>query len=104
MSTVKRSRAERKMYEDYIKFSPIWRDKAARIRERDKVCIRCESTSSLNVHHKHYRSLQFESDADLVLLCEKCHSKLHKLHSKLKRKWGLEYVTDMFLKKKEQFL
>lgn len=104
MAGKKYSKAERKVYEDYIKHSPIWKEKARKIRERDGVCRRCESGKQLHVHHKHYRSLGCELDSDLVLLCKSCHDKLHKLHSKLKRKWGLEYLTDMFVKKKERYL
>lgn len=98
------TKAERKRYLDYIKFSPIWREKCKRIRERDVVCKRCSSDERLHVHHKHYRSFECELDNDLVLLCKVCHDKLHKLHNKLRKKWGLEYVTDMFVKKKERYL
>src|SRR4051812_24840716 len=50
------------------------------------VCARCPQTNSLQLHHKTYERLGRELDADLELLCKRCHHKLHRLWTrKVKR-------------------
>jgi len=64
-------------YREYIK-SDAW--KARRKQWFDKFgwhCHRCGSTRSLQLHHKHYRTLGRERDGDLEGLCGVCHEMEH---------------------------
>lgn len=58
--------------------SPKWKHLRQIVIQRDKMCFTCKSQSGLNVHHIHYLRLGRENLCDLVALCEKCHSSLHK--------------------------
>lgn len=87
-------------YEWYIKLSPIWKAKRQERLELDGyACKKCKSAGDgkpLHVHHRTYdRFGGRELITDLVTLCEKCHAKVHKLHSK--SHLSLEKVTGKFL-------
>jgi 5-methylcytosine-specific restriction endonuclease McrA len=59
--------------------SKKWKELRARIRERDcNMCVICGSEDRLQVHHKTYVRFENEDEDDLVTLCNKCHSDLHK--------------------------
>jgi hypothetical protein len=59
-------------------YSQKWASIKEKIHARDKACVTCQSSLNLNVHHIHYLRLARENLYDLVLLCGKCHSELHK--------------------------
>lgn len=40
-------------------------------------CCGVKKKSNLHLHHKHYKTLGFESAEDVELLCMKCHNTLH---------------------------
>lgn len=40
-------------------------------------CQHCRSKNSLHVHHKHYWTFEDEMPWDLIVVCKKCHEKLH---------------------------
>jgi hypothetical protein len=64
---------------DYYEYmnSEQWRQKSAKIRERDKYkCRLCYSPNDLVVHHATYERLGHEDDMDLITLCDPCH-KIH---------------------------
>lgn len=66
-------------YPAYLQ-TPEW--KARRARAIERAGGRCEtrlcgSPEHLEVHHKTYERLGCEADADLVVLCISCHSRLH---------------------------
>lgn len=64
-------------YNEYL-LSEEWQEKKQAVIEKYVSCVLCDSTKSLNVHHRHYRTLGHEDiDKDLTLLCEKCHRKFH---------------------------
>lgn len=72
----------RKMkYEDFLK-TRYWRTVRAYVIEQSgRKCSVCGEIKYLNVHHKsyeHHGSEIFHLE-DLVVLCEKCHSKAHNL-------------------------
>ncbi len=67
-------------------FRPEWKIKRQQIINRDKYCILCRETKSLQVHHRQYhfvvRENKFKlpweySDHLLITLCENCHRKGH---------------------------
>jgi len=45
---------------------------------KDSVCANCSSKSNLQIHHKKYT----KNPKDWEVLCEKCHSKLHRKYKK----------------------
>lgn len=57
-------------------------------------CKKCHKTfdsQHMNVHHLTYKRIGKEKESDLVLLCEKCHSKIH--DEKNKKKIVSEYTV-----------
>ena len=58
--------------------SPDWIVRKQLVIRRDHCCQLCQSTTDLNVHHISYKNLGNEPLSDLVLLCQLCHTKLHK--------------------------
>lgn len=56
-------------------------------------CKICKSEENLNVHHLTYERLGEEKDEDLIVLCERCHSKWHKIekHTSLE---NVDFSTD----------
>jgi hypothetical protein len=65
------------VYQWYMQ-SPQW---AAR-RERTLMlaggtCQKCGRERATDAHHKHYRTLGFERDGDLLAVCGACHRRLH---------------------------
>lgn len=69
----------KKEYKKYLK-SNEWKAIKKKVRRRDKnQCQICFYNKKLNVHHMTYRSIFNENFNDLVLLCKRCHGKLHKI-------------------------
>ena len=66
-------------YNAYIN-SPEWtRKRAATLNRQGRFCRSCGATTGLQVHHKTYDNLGRETNADLVILCETCHTGVHQL-------------------------
>ena len=64
-------------YRDYIT-SDLWRIRKRRYFEtHERKCRACGSRKRIHLHHKTYRRLGEERDADLVPLCHSCHTTLH---------------------------
>src|SRR5262249_55117783 len=61
-------------YQQYIS-SVQWKNlKRKTIEQRGNRCERCrQESASLELHHKHYRSLGSEQPEDVELLCPRCH-------------------------------
>ena len=58
--------------------SDNWRQKREAVLRRDRYCcMKCFTSTSLNVHHIRYSALPNEPIEDLVTLCESCHTALH---------------------------
>lgn len=69
----------KKEYRKYLK-SKEWKSIKKKIRRRDKnQCRICFYSKNLNVHHMTYRRIFKENCNDLILLCKRCHDKLHKI-------------------------
>lgn len=69
-------------YADYLA-SDHWRAFKAswvprRTRNKRAVCEFCLSADRLDLHHRTYKRLGAERPADLVLICERCHSRVHR--------------------------
>lgn len=90
--------SRREMYVKYIQ-SPEW---AARrdvvLKARGDRCQSCRSSFHLHVHHQTYVRLGHEADGDLVVLCEKCHDLVHRLH-KTHKNVSLLQATNVVLGK-----
>lgn len=60
--------------------SPQWQTlKRQRLALANHKCENCRSTSKLELHHVTYVRLMNEHINDVAILCNSCHSKLHKL-------------------------
>lgn len=79
-SPAKNTSAWRERYDTYIATSAGWKAKRQqRLALDGNTCRGCGASSQLNVHHLHYRNLGNEPMADLITVCEKCHSGIHGL-------------------------
>jgi len=65
-------------YTAYLR-SPHWQRRRASFRVLHRSCRRCRSKRRLAVHHRTYRNLGHEPARDLVLLCKRCHSLVHRV-------------------------
>lgn len=66
-------------YNDYLK-SDKWRELRLSVLERDKyTCRECGAKNKLHIHHLKYDNVFNEPLEDLIVLCEKCHSLIHKI-------------------------
>jgi len=64
-------------YKLYID-SKEWKKRSKAIKnERGNKCQLCSSFESLQVHHNTHERIGHEDDADLIVLCRRCHSKFH---------------------------
>ena len=61
-----------------------------------RACQRCNSITTLHVHHKTYDRIFNERIDDLSVLCDSCHSSYHKIYSRATSK-----STDFFIANKE---
>ncbi len=71
-------------YRDYLKSREWSAIRADMITVRGEACEVCGSSHHLQVHHLTYDNLFFEEPEDLVLLCAKCHTKVHGIVNKKK--------------------
>lgn len=69
---------DKKEYTKYLQ-SDHWKEIAARAKEKaNHVCQYCRATDvTLYTHHLRYDNIGDESPADLLVVCKKCHIKLH---------------------------
>lgn len=78
--------------------SPAWEARKRRyFRRHPKRCRRCGTEGRIALHHRTYVRLTVELDADLVPLCEPCHSDLHHAHRTGLKHLSLGEATDLFL-------
>jgi 5-methylcytosine-specific restriction endonuclease McrA len=78
----KRTKQVSKHKKRYLKYldSKEWSDIKIDIRIiKDNKCEICNSTKNLQVHHKTYKNLFKEEPIDLMLVCDVCHKKIHKI-------------------------
>ena len=70
---------DQRHYSAYMR-SPEWaRKRTATLNRQGRFCRSCGSTQALNVHHRSYANLGRETNSDLVILCETCHTGVHQL-------------------------
>lgn len=75
-----RMNALKKMpYKEYLR-TPEWLSfRATILKERGSKCELCGDTgTTINVHHRTYRSRGHESAEDVIVLCQPCHELFHK--------------------------
>lgn len=65
-------------YKVYLKTEHWKQTREAAIERAGGRCAVCGNKTMLNVHHRNYYSLGEEENDDLVVLCKKCHEKIHK--------------------------
>lgn len=72
-------------YQQYMN-SPEWFERRQLRLERDgHRCKRCGHDDALQVHHVRYDNLGKEPMADLITLCDRCHSDEHEKQHIMKR-------------------
>jgi len=79
-------------YQDYMR-SEDWKERAEEFKDKaGNKCSLCGSIEKIQVHHKHYRSLGFEKEEDIIVVCDTCHKKFHNIMAKEKKGklWGLK--------------
>lgn len=65
-------------YAEYLRSDHWSVVRGHKIREADGKCAFCGSTLQLHVHHREYPSKRLEiRPSMLVVLCKRCHSRLH---------------------------
>ena len=88
------------VYRDYIT-SDLWRIRKRRYFEtHERKCRACNSKKRIHLHHKTYRRLGEERDADLVPLCHSCHTALHIRQKNTGQ--NLWRLTEEFIKNKKR--
>lgn len=71
-------------YRAYL-HSKEWKAKRQQLfKERGKKCEICGDTNQLEIHHITYDRLYNELSEDLLIVCNPCHSNLHKKKPKQK--------------------
>lgn len=66
------------------------------IAKNNNYCQNCKTffpSYQLNLHHKHYRTVGQETEADLQVICQSCHKKYHKDQDYRKLFFTLNYET-----------
>lgn len=89
------SKSRKQNYDDYIA-SATWA--VRRVKALDRAGHRCQLCSwpgSLNVHHNTYERLFNEADADLCVLCRRCHKKFHGIaDAEIKKEWKKKPIKE----------
>lgn len=83
---IKRKQAWRDYYNAYLK-SIRWA--LLRVKVLTMVgykCEACQSTDTLQLHHRHYQTLGQEGLDDVVILCKTCHDLVHRIQNGLRGK------------------
>lgn len=75
-------------YQEFLK-TDFWKELSSTKKEMvGHKCEGCETTENLQCHHKFYRKSWFATRlSDLVVLCDGCHSKVHKALDKPKKRF-----------------
>ena len=66
-----------KEYRKYLK-TEHWIELSIKMKEEYKTCPFCGTSENLRVHHLNYDNLGNEKDADLMVLCNYCHTQVHR--------------------------
>ena len=88
------------IYREYIT-SDLWKKRKQNyFKTHDRKCKACGSLKRIHLHHKTYRRLGEERDADLVPLCHVCHTSLHRQQKKSGE--NLWIATENFIRNKRK--
>lgn len=64
-------------YQEYLD-SSIWQIKRKIfLKELGNRCFYCGKSDNLNVHHKDYNNIGFETKNNVRIVCNKCHREIH---------------------------
>lgn len=64
-------------YEEYLQ-SEAWKVKRKNlIKTLGDKCFYCGSKKNINVHHKNYNNVGFETTNNVIIVCSKCHKEIH---------------------------
>jgi hypothetical protein len=75
------SRNYKRVYHSYLN-SEEWHDKRNKMLEySDYKCSMCSASENLQVHHLNYNTVGNESLGDLLVVCNSCHKKIHKIYN-----------------------
>lgn len=88
------------IYRDYITSDKWKKRKQDYFETHIRKCRACNSSKRIHLHHKTYRRLGDERDADLIPLCHICHSSLHR--SQKKSGQNLWIATEEFIRRKKK--
>lgn len=66
-------------YSDYLASEHWQKFRAKIINKRGTKCEFCESGGTLHLHHIMYKRLGYEAPFDVVLICNECHFRVHRL-------------------------
>lgn len=67
----------KEMYGRYLRSSRWQATRKAALDRAENACQTCNATASLQVHHRTYERVGEERAADLIVLCDGCHSLFH---------------------------
>ncbi|WP_348714237.1 hypothetical protein [Tenacibaculum sp. 190130A14a] len=79
--SIERNNYETSKYAEYVRYlkSTKWRRIRKDVLERDEnMCQECKVSKAEHVHHLTYDNLFNETLEDLLSVCSKCHTKIHK--------------------------
>ena len=87
---------DKEKYQEYLK-SAHWQSvKAIKLFEAGYKCESCKSERRLEVHHKNYDCIGKETNEDLQVLCNFCHSEIaHAKDNTAKSSLGLSFKTSV---------
>jgi len=66
-------------YKDYIASKGWLKLTKERLKKDDFKCVLCKATEKLTCHHITYQRLFSEEINDLIILCARCHSRIHRI-------------------------
>lgn len=73
-------------YKNYL-LTPLWKyNRKKFIENREQKCEICKGNQKLEVHHLSYKNIGSEKNEDLCLLCNNCHTEVHKIKKDMKGK------------------
>ena len=75
--------------------SQTWRGKRkGYFKRHEKKCAACKTERCITLHHMTYENLGRETDADLVPLCQECHTLYHQLYAITSRESTEQFLAD----------
>jgi phage terminase large subunit GpA-like protein len=86
-------------YRQYMQSEQWARVKAAYYARHRQQCRACGSKQHIDLHHRSYDRMGYETDRDLVPLCESCHAVVHQLHRAMRGQLSLTAVTGQVIRR-----